>query len=182
MRQIKYNWQGLLSAFSGRAICKPPASETIEGRAAEWREQAALKRANRRKCSSNLEASAGDHVEETQDLPPDEKIAMGTFVVKASKPINPRLKLFPGGPGDKESACHARDLGSVPGTRRSLGEGNGNSLQYSCLENPHGQRSLAGYSLWGCKELNTSELLSTGVMKHLQIQPITKPIYNSCNS
>ena len=33
----------------------------------------------------------------------------------------------------------------------------GNQLQYSCLENPHGQRSLAGYSPWGCKE---SERLS----------------------
>ena len=34
-----------------------------------------------------------------------------------------------------------------PGLRRSPGEGNGNSLQYSCLENPHGQRSLAGYTV-----------------------------------
>ena len=99
-------------------------------------------------------------MEETQGLPPDEKIATGTFVVKASKPINPRLKLFPGGPGGKESACHARDLGSVPGTRRSLGEGNGNSLQYSCVENPHGQRSLAGYSPWGHKESDFTEQLS----------------------
>ena len=37
----------------------------------------------------------------------------------------------------------------------------GNSLQYSCLENPHGQRSLVGYSPWGCKELDTTERLST---------------------
>ena len=36
----------------------------------------------------------------------------------------------------KESACNARDLGSIPGSRRSPGEGNGNPLQYSCLENP----------------------------------------------
>ena len=36
----------------------------------------------------------------------------------------------------KESACNAGDSGSVPGSGRSLGEGNGNSLQYSCLENP----------------------------------------------
>ena len=35
----------------------------------------------------------------------------------------------------KESACNAGDLGSVPGSGRSSGEGNGNSLQYSCLEN-----------------------------------------------
>ena len=35
----------------------------------------------------------------------------------------------------KESACNARDLGSIPGSGRSPGEGNGNPLQYSCLEN-----------------------------------------------
>ena len=39
--------------------------------------------------------------------------------------------------------------------------GHGNLLQYSCLENPHGQRSLAGYSPWGRKESNTTEQLST---------------------
>ena len=36
----------------------------------------------------------------------------------------------------KVSACNAGDLGSIPGSRRSPGEGNGNPLQYSCLENP----------------------------------------------
>ena len=39
-----------------------------------------------------------------------------------------------------------RDTGSIPGLGRSPGEGNGNPLQDSCLENPHGQRSLASYS------------------------------------
>ena len=46
----------------------------------------------------------------------------------------------------------AGDLGSIPGLGRSPGEGNGNPLQYSCLENPHEQRRLAGHSPWGCKE------------------------------
>ena len=41
------------------------------------------------------------------------------------------------------------------------GEGNANPLQYSCLENPHGQRSLEGYSPWGHKELDMTERLST---------------------
>ena len=36
----------------------------------------------------------------------------------------------------KESICNARDLGSIPGSGSSLGEGNGNPLQYSCLEDP----------------------------------------------
>ena len=42
---------------------------------------------------------------------------------------------FPGGSDSKELACNAGDLGSIPGSGRSPGEGNGNSLQYSCLEN-----------------------------------------------
>ena len=39
-------------------------------------------------------------------------------------------------PGGKESACSARHLGSIPGSGRSYGEGNSNSLQYPCPENP----------------------------------------------
>ena len=58
-----------------------------------------------------------------------------------------------------ESAYNAGDPGSIPGSGRSPGEGNGNPLQYSVLENPHGQRSLAGYSPWGCEELDPTERL-----------------------
>ena len=43
---------------------------------------------------------------------------------------------FPGGSDSKVSACSAGDPGSIPGSRRSPGEGNGNPLQHSCLENP----------------------------------------------
>ena len=43
---------------------------------------------------------------------------------------------FPGGSDSKESACNAGDLDLIPGLGRSSGEGNGNPLQYSCLENP----------------------------------------------
>ena len=43
---------------------------------------------------------------------------------------------FPGGSDGKESACNVGDLGSIPGSGRSPGEGNGYALQYSCLENP----------------------------------------------
>ena len=53
-------------------------------------------------------------------------------------------------------------LGSIPGLGRSPGGGHGNQLWYSCLENPHGQRSLTGYSPWGRKESDTIEQLSTG--------------------
>ena len=50
---------------------------------------------------------------------------------------------FPSGSERKESACNEGDPGSIPGSGGSPGEGNGYPLQYSCLENPHGQRSLA---------------------------------------
>ena len=43
---------------------------------------------------------------------------------------------FLGSSNGKESSCNAGDLGSIPGLRKSPGEGNGNPLQYSCLENP----------------------------------------------
>ena len=64
---------------------------------------------------------------------------------------------FSGCSGSKESACNAGDLGLIPGLGRSPGGGHGNPLQYSCLENPHGLRSLAGYSPWGCKEPDMTE-------------------------
>ena len=61
--------------------------------------------------------------------------------------------IYPGGSDDKEFACNVGDLGSIPGLRRSPGEGNGNPSQYSCLENPHGQRSLMGYSPMGLQRV-----------------------------
>ena len=60
-------------------------------------------------------------------------------------------------------AGDTRDAGSIPGMGRSAGVGNGNLLQYSCLENSNGQRSQAGYSPWDCKELDTTEQLSVHV-------------------
>ena len=76
-----------------------------------------------------------------------------TFTIINSKGIHH----FPGGSDDKESTCNAGDLDSIPGLGRSPGRGHGNPLQYSCLENPHGQRSLVGYSPWGRKESDTTE-------------------------
>ena len=49
---------------------------------------------------------------------------------------------FPGSSDGKESTCNAGDLGSIPGLGRSPEGGQGYPLQYSCLENLHGQRSL----------------------------------------
>ena len=63
----------------------------------------------------------------------------------------------PGGSGGKQSACNVGDLGLIPELGRSPEEGNSNALQYSCLQSPHGQRSLMGYSPWGRKESDTTE-------------------------
>ena len=82
---------------------------------------------------------------------------------------------FPGGAVLKNPPADAgdtRDAGSVSGLGRSPGVGNGNPLQYSCLENPHGQRSLLGDRPWSHKESDTSERLSvhtTGYYKILNI-------------
>ena len=67
---------------------------------------------------------------------------------------------FPGGSVGKESICNAGDLGSISGLGRFSGGGHGNPLQYSCLENPHGQRSLVKYSPWGHKKSDTNEQLN----------------------
>ena len=52
---------------------------------------------------------------------------------------------FPGSSAGKESTCNAGDLSLIPVLGIFPGGGHGNLLQYSCLENPHGQRSLGGY-------------------------------------
>ena len=54
-------------------------------------------------------------------------------------------------------AGDVRDMGLIPMSGRSTGGGHGNRLQYSCLEIPHGQRSLDGYNPWSLKELDTTE-------------------------
>ena len=70
------------------------------------------------------------------------------------------VKNLPANAGDK------RDMGSIPGLGR-----HGNPLQCSCLENPHGQRSLVGYSPWGRKESDTSERVSTRILSMPRVVP-----------
>ena len=81
---------------------------------------------------------------------------------------------FSDGVEGKEPTCNAGDLGLIPGLGGSPGGGHGNPLQYSCLENPNGQRSLVGYSPWGCKESDTTEQLS--------VELYTSAICHSCFS
>ena len=64
---------------------------------------------------------------------------------------------FPGGSDGKESTCNAGDPGSIPGSGRSPGEGNGYPTPTFLPGESHGQRSLVGYSQWGCKESDTTE-------------------------
>ena len=63
-----------------------------------------------------------------------------------------------GGSDGKESACSVGDPGSIPGSGRSPGEGNGNPLQYSCLEKIPWMEE-PGYSPWGRKYSDTTERL-----------------------
>ena len=67
----------------------------------------------------------------------------------------------------KNLPASAEDLDSVSGLGRSPGGEHGNPLQYSCLENPHGQRSLAAYSSWGHKESDMTKQLSTVVHRYV---------------
>ena len=57
----------------------------------------------------------------------------------------------------KNLPANGGDVGSIPGSGRSHGEGNGNPLQCSCLENPMDREAWTGRSPWGCKELGTAE-------------------------
>ena len=70
-------------------------------------------------------------------------------------------------------------MGLIPGSERSPGEGHGNPVQYSCLENPHRQRSLASSSPWGCKESDISERLNTHTSVGKTAGPGTKS--NQCH-
>ena len=64
---------------------------------------------------------------------------------------------FPVVSDSRESSCNVGDLGLIPGLGRSPGGGHGNPLHCSCQENPHGPRSLAGYSSWGHNEPDMTE-------------------------
>ena len=76
---------------------------------------------------------------------------------------------FPGSSDGKKSDFSAGDPGLIPGSGRSPAEGNGNPLQYSCLGEFHEQRILAGYSPWGCKELDMTERLSLKHRNHKHV-------------
>ena len=74
------------------------------------------------------------------------------MVVKGlTSPSGSVVKNLPASAGDPG------DVGSLPGSRRSPGEGNGNPLQSFCLGNPMNKRTLEGCNPWGCTESDTTE-------------------------
>ena len=84
-------------------------------------------------------------------------IEPGPLAVKMQSPNH-------SGSAVKKSTCNIGDAGSIPGLGRSPRGRNGNPVQSSCLGKPRGQRSLAGYSPWCYKELDTTEhALTTGL-------------------
>ena len=101
------------------------------------------------------------------------------FLVLEDTPRSDRLPTsvflgFPRGTDGKESTCNVGDLGLILELGRSPGGRHGNRLKYSCLENPHGQRSLAGYSPLDHKQSDTTEQLSTAQHRHLKSLKLSK--------
>ena len=80
-------------------------------------------------------------------------LSIGLFLWRRDRLPTPVFFGFPCGSAGKESACNAGDLGLIPGLGRSPGEGKGNPLQYSGLENSMD-------SPWGRKESDTTERLN----------------------
>ena len=88
------------------------------------------------------------------------------------------MLVFPGGSDGKESACNARDLGSIPRLGRSSGGGHGHPLQCSCLKNSMDRRAWwATFSTWNCKESDTTEWLSTHNYKLLELKAHHYTVY-----
>ena len=67
---------------------------------------------------------------------------------------------FPGGSGSKETACNVGDPGLIPGSGRPLGEGKLQTTPVLLPKEFHGQKSLVGYTPWGCKESDMTEQIT----------------------
>ena len=74
---------------------------------------------------------------------------------------------FPGSSAGKESTCNAGNLDSIPGLGRSAGGGHSNPFQYSCLENPHEQKSLVGYGSPGLVDWVTKHNTAAYINIHI---------------
>jgi len=83
---------------------------------------------------------------------------MGAFLISEG---------FPGGLDGKESACNVEDPGSIPGLGKILWRRNWQPTPVFLPEKFHGQRSLVGYSPWGCKESDTTERITLSLSHFL---------------
>ena len=77
---------------------------------------------------------------------------------------------FPGGSDNEESACNAEDAGLMPWSGRSLEEGNGYPLQYSCLENST-DRGAWWATVYGIAKSDMTEQLALSLSKQLRVNP-----------
>ena len=108
-----------------------------------------------------LGRSAGERIGYPLHFPWTSLVTQASLVTHTRSPQGCPISLHPCtlSSNGKGSACDAGDQGSIPGLGSSYGEGDGNPLQYSCLENST-DRSLAGYSPWDHKESETTERLT----------------------
>ena len=115
------------------------------------------KKENRKEYTSQYNVQSTCHTKTTGSLVPEavslKKERPAASPKQSFAPSYTKLQGFPGGSDGKESASSAGDPGLIPGSGISLGEGNGNPLQYSCLENP--TEEPVG-SQWSHKESNTT--------------------------
>ena len=85
---------------------------------------------------------------------------------------------FPSGSASKESSCNGGDLGSIPGSGRSPGEGNGNPFQYSCPGNPMDRKAWRA-SVHGVAELgyDSMDALRLHLMNKMHVLKASSPRY-----
>ena len=88
---------------------------------------------------------------------------------------------FPGGSDGRESANRAGDLGLIPGSGRSPGEGNHNPLQYSCLENPKDRGAWRATTPWSRKEMDTSSCQLYKLSRSELVFLFRNPLWQSLN-
>ena len=121
-------------------------------------------------CHPTISSSVVPYCSHLQSFPTSGSFQMSQFFASGSQRgkipwrrnrlPTPVFLDFPGGSDSKESACNARNLGSIPGLGRSPGEGH--ATHSSILPGEfHGQRSLGSYSPWGHKESDKTEQIST---------------------
>ena len=102
------------------------------------------------------------------------RVQEGKLSSKIAQSITTHDVGFPGGSDDKESAHNSRDLSLIPGSGRSPGEGNGNPLQYSCLENPVHKET---WSATVCRVTKSQTRLRS---KHSVFKVVTECNYSWC--